>query len=282
MILGVALQGEHERVAVDDAGRRRHEPRHATYFGLHLAQLIDGQPAQIGDAVGRGLGDVGLHRLDLRLVACHHHLADTLMRDAALGAIGVQLVACLSTHSLRFERALGVVQPGMDDLGVARAGVRSNAFGRLQHDDFAAGQCQFAGDGEPDHARPDHHAVDTLGHGWPRFDDLGRSETARREPSTRRANGSSAPAGCGIRSHQTSKTGTWCSKRVILPERPAFSRVARDLLRARPDGAVPYGLLSAAADARCSAMNPRRPLLLLACCRLRVRFDHAGGGAAVA
>ena len=51
-VLGVALVGQHQPVAVDDAGRRRQQRRDAGKRGLQRHRLLAVEPADVGDAVG--------------------------------------------------------------------------------------------------------------------------------------------------------------------------------------------------------------------------------------
>ncbi len=60
----------------------------------------------------------------------------------------------------RHQAALGIVDAGVDDFGIPRAGLGADAFGRLDDDDLTAGKGKGAGDGEADDTCADHNAVD--------------------------------------------------------------------------------------------------------------------------
>jgi len=86
-------------------------------------------------------------------------LAAIAVRHAVLGAVGVKQ-APAGHAGLGHQAALGIIDAGVDHLGVARAGLGADAFGGLDDDDLTAGKSQRAGDREADHAGADHHAVD--------------------------------------------------------------------------------------------------------------------------
>jgi hypothetical protein len=64
--LGVALQRQHQAVAVDDAGGRRVQRRHAAQRGLHRARRGAVQQHRVVHAVGQGLRVQRLQRGQLR------------------------------------------------------------------------------------------------------------------------------------------------------------------------------------------------------------------------
>ena len=92
MVLGIALQREHQAVAVDDAGGRREQRRGAEHLGLQRRDGSRLQPLQVVDAVRRRLGADGFERRFLRRVGGDDELAAARVRHAVLGAIGVQAV----------------------------------------------------------------------------------------------------------------------------------------------------------------------------------------------
>ena len=96
------------------------------------------------------------------LSACvgrHDQLAAVLMRHAVVLAIGIEH-APAGDAGAGHQAALGVVDAGVDDLGVARARLGADRFGGLHDDDFTAGQGKRAGDGKADNTCADHNAVD--------------------------------------------------------------------------------------------------------------------------
>ena len=91
-------------------------------------------------------------------------LAAIAMRHAMLGAIGIEH-APAGDAGPRHQAALGIVDAGVDDLGIARAGLGADAFGGLDDDDLTAGKGKRAGHGEADHAGADHDAIDSFERG---------------------------------------------------------------------------------------------------------------------
>ena len=79
----------------------------------------------------------------LRRAGGDDELAAPRMRHAALGAIGVQAVLA-GDAGARFERAGRVVDPGVDHLAVARAGLGADHAGRLEEQHLAARHRQLA------------------------------------------------------------------------------------------------------------------------------------------
>ena len=157
--LGVALQGQHVGVAVDDAGGGREQRRRAVQVGLHRDRLGGAQEAHALDAIGLGAAlDLG-QLLALGLVGGDDQLAAIAVRHAVLGAVGIEQ-APAGDAGARHQAALGIVDAGVDDLGIARAGLGADAFGGLDDDDLTAGKGKGAGDGEADDAGADHNAVD--------------------------------------------------------------------------------------------------------------------------
>ena len=159
VFLGIALQGQHVAVAVDDAGGGRQQRRGAMQVGLQPGRRIAAQELHALDAVGLGAALDRLQQLALLGVGGHDQLAAIAVRHAVLGTIGVELAAALDAGA-RHQAALGIVDAGVNDLGIARAGLGADAFRRLEHDDLTAGKGKGAGHGEAHHARADHDAID--------------------------------------------------------------------------------------------------------------------------
>src|SRR5262249_6914401 len=116
-------------------------------------------------------GDTGINQLnvlaaiDLRLLedlldACRllviggdDELAALAMRHAVGGAVVVEH----PPRARAVQRAPGpgrIVEPGMDDLAVARGWHGADGIGGLRHDDLVPPERQLARAGEPDHSRP--------------------------------------------------------------------------------------------------------------------------------
>ena len=119
------------------------------------------EQVQVIHAIGMGPRGDGLQRMQLRRAAGHHQLADAAMGDAALCAVRVERPSPL--HAQRsLERARRVVQAGVDDLAVARAGLLAERLMTLDDDRLDAAAGQFARAGQPDDAGTDHYTIDTV------------------------------------------------------------------------------------------------------------------------
>ena len=101
---------------------------------------------------------------DLLLAARDDDLSAVRMRDTVVAAIVVEQPLALDAEA-RLERTLRVVDAGVDQFGIAGAGVLADAVLGLEDQHLATGECQFAGDGEAHHAGADHGAVDAFCHG---------------------------------------------------------------------------------------------------------------------
>jgi hypothetical protein len=158
MVLGLALIGEHQAVAVDDPGGRRVQRRHAAQRRLHRFRFIGRQQAQITHSVGR--------RLRLDLVQCHdllrrggdNQLAAAAVGDAALLAVSVQQRPAFHTQEC-LRRAGRIVDAGVDDFAVARTGFGADRARRLKDNDLAAGERQRPCTGQADNSRTDYSAI---------------------------------------------------------------------------------------------------------------------------
>ena len=95
---------------------------------------------------------------ELRLVTGHHHLADALVINAAFSTILVEQLASGDAET-GFERAGRIIDAGVHDFGVARAGVRAKSVFSFEDDDFAASHGHFAGDGKADGTGADDGAI---------------------------------------------------------------------------------------------------------------------------
>ncbi|MOA22557.1 hypothetical protein D3C78_1431200 [compost metagenome] len=119
---------------------------------------------QVVNAIGAGALRNAFQLGRLVAVGGDDELAQALVRHAAFGAIGVQQM--LAAHAqARLQAARGVVDAGMDDFGIARAGAGADGLGGFGHQHFAAGLRQRARDGQADHARADHDAIHISAHG---------------------------------------------------------------------------------------------------------------------
>ena len=95
------------------------------------------------------------------------------MRDAALGAIGVQEIAAGDAQP-RLQRTGVVVDAGVNDLAVARAGVHAEMALALQDDHFPAAARKRPGRRQADDSRTDDDAIDVVQYRLPAGLDRGR------------------------------------------------------------------------------------------------------------
>ena len=117
-ILRVALQAQHEGMAVDDAGRGRQQRREQRSSGSSAQRLARASSqSRSVDAVGGGLRPDGREAGDLRLVGGDDQLAEAAVRDAALAAIVVEQLPCPATQAAP-SGCRRVVDAGVDDLGL--------------------------------------------------------------------------------------------------------------------------------------------------------------------
>ena len=162
-VLQIAQQGQHQSVAVHDAGGRRLHRRHAGQSGLERTGLFAADQAQVVHPVDQALGHDPVQIGHLGLARRHDQLAAALVADAALGAVGIELVAPLNAQP-RLQRALRVIQAGMDHFAVARTGAGADGIGRFQQHHFAPLEGQRPRHGQAHHARADHHHIDPIHH----------------------------------------------------------------------------------------------------------------------
>jgi hypothetical protein len=86
-------------------------------------------------------------------------LAASLVRQTALLQVAIEQLTARDTDA-GLQGAGRIIDPGMDDLGIARRGLGADALGSLGDDDLASGQRQLAGNREADDAGPDHQTID--------------------------------------------------------------------------------------------------------------------------
>ena len=153
--LQIALVGEHEGMAVHDAGLRRVQGGVDAQRRLHSAHGIAGQQGQV-NAVGCGLRPDRLQAERFRRLAGDDQLADLLYRHAVGRAVLIQRDPPGDAEP-GLEAAGGIVDTGMHDLAVARGGDGADPTGRFQHQDVAPGAGQRPGHGEADHAGTQNH-----------------------------------------------------------------------------------------------------------------------------
>ena len=160
---GIGLVGEHQRMAVDDAGHRRQEGGEAGEIGLERPRLRAREPSEILDPVGARFRHDGAERGDLFLGDRDDQLADSAVRHAALRAIFIEPLAP-GDAGARLEAALWIIESGMDHFAVARRGMGADPALLLEQQHVAAGQGQGPRHCQSDDAAAHHHAFDRFGH----------------------------------------------------------------------------------------------------------------------
>src|SRR5271170_2211211 len=159
--LGVALIGQHQRMAVDDAGRRRQEGGGAAQRRFEAPDLGAAQPFEVVDTVRPCRRGNRFEPGDLGLVGGDDQLAEPGMRHPALMAIGIEPLAAGDT-ALRLEAARRVIDPAVDHLAVARRGLEPDREGALDDQHLAAGQRQRPCRGKTDQPGADDDAFDLV------------------------------------------------------------------------------------------------------------------------
>ena len=159
MGLGIALQGEHESMAVDDARRGRQQADMAGERRLQPRQIGAFEQREVFDAIGFGAGFDRQNLRALRLVGGDENLAAAPERHAMIFAEAIEHLPSLDAGP-RLQRSRRIIEAGMDDLAVARGYAAADAALRLDDDDLASGHGERAADGEPDHTGADDDAID--------------------------------------------------------------------------------------------------------------------------
>ena len=139
------------------------KPATPSTSGSSAASSSRSSQPQIVDAVDLGLFPVFLQAVELRLVAGDDHLADALVVDVMLGAVAVERFFA-GDAQLRLHRAGRIIDAGVDDFGIARAGMGAECVLGFEDHHFATGLRESARDGEADDAGADDCAVDSFCH----------------------------------------------------------------------------------------------------------------------
>jgi hypothetical protein len=159
--LGVAEVAEHQRVAVDHAGRRRVQRRHAGQLGLERKRLLARHAYDVRYAVRMRLRLDVLQLGHLPRRSGDDQLAAARMGNAVPDAVLVEQLFAAQARP-RLQRPLRVVDPGVDDFRVPGAGVGPDRFLRLQDHDLAARERQGTRNCEADDACADDCAIEAI------------------------------------------------------------------------------------------------------------------------
>ena len=90
-------------------------------------------------------------------------LAKLPMRHTAFGAIGVKPELALAAEP-RFQRTWPIVDAGVDDFGIAAAGLAADDAFLFQDEHFSALCSERSPASKANHAGADHHAIDMFAH----------------------------------------------------------------------------------------------------------------------
>lgn len=155
-ILEEALQAEHQAVGVDDARRRALQGAGLGNNALAmLADLLVRHPSHRNANLVDAKSVDPLQGLPLRVVLGDEPLARPAVGDAVPVAELVQQVLAAEAE-LRLEGVFAVVDAGVDDLAVARAGLCADGGVTLyEHGGGAWLERELAGNGEADDAAAD-------------------------------------------------------------------------------------------------------------------------------
>ena len=106
------------------------------------------------------------------VVAGDDQLAAAFVRDLMLGAKRIQLAASLHAQP-RLERALRVVEAGVDDAAVVRAGVQAGTRMALEHADRQSAPRNGTSGGQPGHTGADDGDLNGFHDGIKSYEVLG-------------------------------------------------------------------------------------------------------------
>jgi hypothetical protein len=134
------------------------ESRAASQFSAGSSAV---KKLHVVDAIGFGVGPDRLQLFGFLRRRRDDQLAAIAVRDAVLAAISVERALAADAH-LRHQAAGPVIDAGMDYFAVARRGHRADAFGRLQHDHFAARLGEMPRDRKPDHPGSNDDAINLV------------------------------------------------------------------------------------------------------------------------
>ncbi len=133
MVFNFALQRQHVTVTVHDAALTREDGGIASERRLERARGITCQPLDAFDAVNLGLLEDFLESFDFGLTIGNDQLAASVVVDAVLIQEGIERAAPLDAEPGP-QRASGVVEPGVDDLRVARRDALTDTRTRFDDD----------------------------------------------------------------------------------------------------------------------------------------------------
>ena len=181
MVLRLALERQHVAMAVDDAGRGREQARHAPERRLHPGEVARVERCEVVDPVRRRRRGDPLEPVRLGR-ARDDDLAEPAVRHAMARAEGVERLAARAAEG-GLGAVPGIVDAGVDHLGIAGAGVAADPLLALQHDHLMPRQRQGAGHRKPHHPGAHHHRAHLV-HVRLRFPPRARARSGRLPPGS--------------------------------------------------------------------------------------------------
>ena len=158
---GEAQQRAHERLRLHPSSGGRPERRCREDVGLALSQELEADHLQPAHAVRRAAAFQRFERADLLLGRRDDELAATIVRNVIGRAERVQPFGPLDAQ-LRLEAPAGVVDPGVDDAAVVRAGFHPGAGMAFGDRNRKAGGSQFGRRREACNASAYDEGIDDL------------------------------------------------------------------------------------------------------------------------
>ena len=157
----IALQRKHQRMAVDDAARRRKQRRIAAQLGFERNRLCGAQQREIVDAVRACALHESFQRGNLFGRGRDDELSAATVGDAVRRAVRVELLASGDAQP-GLQRPRRVVEPGMDHFAVARTGAGADSVLALDDERLQALPRKRARDREADDPGADHDRIDAV------------------------------------------------------------------------------------------------------------------------
>ncbi len=139
--------------------------RHST-SGSSFADFLGAERSEIMHPVGICLAFICTEFLYLSFICRDNDLAGFPERDIFFVAIFIELLATGNTQP-GLQRICWIVDAGVDDFGVAAAGMHCQRRFSLHHEHLEAGECETTRDGNADHTAADDQALEFLCHELP-------------------------------------------------------------------------------------------------------------------
>lgn len=155
----VSFQGDQQRMAVDNAGRRRQHGRRTRKLRLQRLRVSGIEPDQIGDAARRGVGGQGVEAVLLGRAGRYDQLAACPMGHTGLA--GERIEALLAVDAQAGPQASRrIIEAGVDDLARPAARFAAHAVMAFEQKDLVTREGQGARSREPDDAATHDDGLD--------------------------------------------------------------------------------------------------------------------------